>query len=209
MINSIIIPLILLLQGQIFIPISSANRNDFSKIKLTDIGQFGLKRTARSKVPEHYHTGINIKLPNNNYNNEPIFPLAKGKVISKRTDGAYAQLIIEHEINGKKFWTLYEHIAGIKVKVNDFVSPTVPIARFMNKDELNRFGWQFDHFHLEIIKVKPQPKQPDREHPERFYSSYTLTCYTVNDLQKYYFDPLEFIKNNLSTKKPSSPLSKK
>ncbi len=195
MINYLIFSILLFLQGQILSPINSIDRKDFSKIKLTNIGQFGLIRIARSNVPEHYHTGIDIKRPNNNYDNEPIFPLSEGKVISIRTDGAYAQLIIEHEMNRKKFWTLYEHIAGIKVKVNDLVKPSIPIARFMNKDELNRFGWQFDHFHLEILKVRPKEMKPDKEHPERYFYSYTLTCYSLNDLHKYFFDPIGFMKN--------------
>ena len=126
-----------LLPGQISIPIGTVNRQDISKIHLTKIGQFGLIRKARPNVPEHYHTGIDIKRPTDNYESEPIFPIAKGIVISKRTDGPYANLIIEHEINGIKIWTLYEHISGVKVNVTDIVNPQTPIARFMNKEELD------------------------------------------------------------------------
>jgi len=92
-----IFSLIFIFQGQIFLPVNIKNRKDYSKIQLTEIGEFGLKRKARNNIPSHYHTGIDIKLPNNNYFNEPIFPIAEGRVISKRTDGPYAQLIIEHQ----------------------------------------------------------------------------------------------------------------
>lgn len=194
----LIVPIFtIILQGQILIPILLQDRRDISKIQLTEIGKFGLSRKERVNVSEHYHTGIDIKRPGNNYESEPIFPVAMGIVISKRTDGPYANLIIEHEINGQKIWTLYEHIAGIQVKVGDLVDSTTPIARFMNKAELNRNGWQFDHFHLEIIKVRPQRTNPSRENPERFYNSYSLVCYTTSDLQKYYFNPISFLKTNL------------
>ena len=167
---------------------------NISTIQLTEIGQFGLKRKARENVPEHYHTGIDIKRSGNNYNYEPIFPIAEGKVISKRTDGPYANLIIEHTINGKKVWSLYEHIADIKVNIGDWVKPSTHIARFMNKEELNKHGWQFDHFHLEIMKIKPLPIRPTSKNPDRFYNAYSLVCYTMDDLNRYYYNPILFLK---------------
>jgi hypothetical protein len=187
----------ILFNTQIFVPVLSADRQDISTIRLTKIGQFGLIRKARAKIPEHFHTGIDIQRPNNNYDSEPVFPIAIGRVISKRTDGPYANLIIEHEIDGHKCWTLYEHIAGIKVGLKDIVNPGVPIARFMNKNELDRYGWQFDHFHLEILKIKPMAIKPDKTNPERLFNAYSLLCYTTNDLYKYYFNPVEFFKKSL------------
>ena len=184
-------------QDQILLPINIKNRKDICEIQLTTIGAFGLVRKERKTVPSHLHTGIDIKRPTTNYDNEPIFPLASGKVISKRTDGPYAQLIIEHELNSRKFWTIYEHIAGIKVKLNDIVDPEQPIARFMNKAELNKYGWQFDHFHLEILKVKPLKLIPEKSLPDRFYNSYSLICFKKEDLDKYFYNPLDFIRQNL------------
>lgn len=35
----------------------------------------------------------------------------------------------------------------------------------MNTQELNTYGWQFDHVHFEILKIKPQPlKVTNRNH---------------------------------------------
>lgn len=180
------------------LPINSANRSNIATIKLTDIGQFGVLRKAREGVPAHYHTGIDIKRPGSNFHNEPIFPITEGTVISKRTDGPYAQIIVEHSTSELIFWSLYEHVAGISVEVGQLVSPHRPMARFMNKDELNRYGWQFNHFHLEILKIKPIPLEPDAKHPDRFYGSYSLVCYTSQDLKKYYYNPFEFLSKNIS-----------
>lgn len=186
------------LHGQISIPIESVDRQDISKIQLTKIGNFGLIRKSRPTIPQHYHTGIDIKRPGANYESEPIFAIAKGIVISKRTDGPYANLIIEHEIKGIKVWSLYEHISGVKVRVSDIVNTKTPIARFMNKAELDRFGWQFDHFHFELLKVKPIQLKPGNKNPERFFNSYSLTWYSIKDLNTYFYDPIEYFNNNIN-----------
>jgi len=179
------------------IPINTSNRKDISSIQLTEIGKFGLIRKARKTVPAHFHTGIDIKRPNINYNNEPIFSIAQGKIISKRTDGPYAQLIIEHHVDNTVFWTVYEHIAGITVNLHQIVTPDKPIARFMNKIELNKYGWQFDHVHLEILKTKPISIEPSKNTPERFYNSYSLICFKKEDLEKHFYNPLLFLSKNL------------
>lgn len=184
-----------ILTSPIYLPINNPDRKDVSQIQLTAIGQFGIMRKARPNIPAHYHTGIDIKRPGSNYDLEPIFPIARGIIISKRTDGPYANLMLEHEINGAKFWSLYEHIAGICVNTGDTVGPLSPVARFMTKAELNKYGWQFDHFHLEILRVKPMQLKPSKSYPERFYSSYSLVCYTKKDLEKYYYNPLDFLRN--------------
>jgi hypothetical protein len=152
--------LLLYVKSQLFVPVELANRKDVSLIKLTEIGEYGLHRKSRPGILEHYHTGIDIKRPNNNFLNEPIYPIAKGKVISKRDDGAYANIMIEYNLNNIKFWTLYEQVAGIVIGVNDYVTPDKPIARFMNQPQLNGYGWPFDHFHLEILRIKPLPIMP-------------------------------------------------
>lgn len=175
--------------GQVQSPVNS----NLSGIMITRIGQFGLLRKPRPNIPAHYHTGIDILRPGDNYNDEPIFPIAAGKVISKRVDGPYANIIIEHEFEDKKFWTLYEHISRIAVSLNDIVNPKRPIACFMNKHELDQYGWQFDHFHLEILKVEPVMLRPDKAHPERYYQAFTLVCYTKNELNHYYYNPIEFL----------------
>lgn len=180
--------------AQILLPTNSIERDNINELEITKIGAFSEWRKERPGIPAHYHTGIDIKRPNNNYLNEPIFPIAEGIVISIRDDGPYAQIIIEHYISGLAFWTLYEHVAGIEVTLYENVTSNNPIARFMNTNELNRYGWQFDHFHFEVMKIKPFPLSYNDKMPQRKFNSYSLICYNVDDLNKYYFNPIEFLK---------------
>ncbi|MFH2142631.1 MAG: M23 family metallopeptidase [Bacteroidota bacterium] len=177
----------------LLIPIRGKDRNSVKEIVLTEIGQFGIMRKARPNVPAHFHTGIDIKRPVENYENEPVFPITKGMVISIRNDGPYAQIIIVHKKDNNYFWTVYEHIAGIIVSLGENVYPEKPIARFMNKTELNKYGWKFNHIHFETLKIAPKKLKQDDKHPQRKFVPYTLVCYTQEDLEKYYYNPLEFL----------------
>jgi len=170
-------------------------KTELLEIKLSEIGQFGLLRKPRPGIPAHYHTGIDIQRPKENYTDEPIYPIARGKVISIRRDGPYANLIIEHENDDKKFWSLYEHISGIIVDLDANVFPDQPVAHFMNKNELDRYGWQFDHFHLEVLKVRPLKLEPNTEYPDLMFKSYSLICRTGDELNKYYYNPIEFLQS--------------
>ncbi|MBN2425430.1 MAG: M23 family metallopeptidase [Calditrichaceae bacterium] len=183
-------------RADIYLPIDTHNRCSFEALMLTDIGRFGRWRQDRQGIPGHFHTGIDIKRPSDNDDNAVIFPMADGRVISKREDGPYAQLIIEHIFLDETVWTVYEHIAGIKISVGDSVYYNQPVARFMNREELDRFGWQFDHLHFEILKTKPQKLKIDSALPERRYNSYTLICYSKEKLHKYYYDPIEYFEKN-------------
>jgi murein DD-endopeptidase MepM/ murein hydrolase activator NlpD len=177
----------------ISLPVNTVDRNSINTIELTGIGGFGLWRKERPGVPAHFHTGIDIKRPSDNYVDEPVFPIMEGVVISIRRDGPFAQLIIEHE-SDQRFWTVYEHIAWIKVELYEIVKPDSPIARFMNRDELNRYGWQFDHFHFEVLKERPIELKRDSSKPERHFASYSLICFKEDDLNKYFYNPLVFLE---------------
>lgn len=164
-------------------------------VRLTRIGQFGRLRRARPGIPAHLHTGVDIARPSRNYRNEPIYPVARGRVVSRRDDGPYAQLIIEHgPETGDTIWSVYEHIAGIACGLGDSVVPERPIGRFMNRAELDRHGWQFDHLHLEIMKVPPRPRPDDPRLPHCLFMPYGLICYTRKELEARYLDPLIFIR---------------
>ena len=179
-----------------YIPVATENRKSLKELELTEIGEFGRIRKERPGIPAHFHTGIDIKRTGNNYEHELIFPIAEGKVISKRDDGPFAQLIIEHYSNSEKsFWSVYEHIAGIKVNVGDKVSPYNSVARFMNLEELNKYGWQFNHFHLEILKVAPIPRNPTQEQNQLLFKTYGLYCFSEEELLERYYNPIDFLND--------------
>jgi hypothetical protein len=181
------------------LPIAVKDRTTWASVQLTHIGSYGLKRKARPGIPAHLHTGIDIRRPRQNYEYEPILPVTSGTVISIRDDGPFAQIIIEHKLPHKdSVWTVYEHIAAIMVTVGDIVLSHEPIARFMNRQELEKYGWQFDHLHFEILKERPRPLKPNDKTPLRFFSTYSLECYTESDLNKYYYDPISFMEERWS-----------
>ena len=183
---------------EIKLPINVRDRGSLAELHLSPIGEFGLWRKERPNVPAHFHTGIDIMRPGNIYDDNPIFPIAEGIVISNRDDGPFAQLILEHQQNGRTFWSVYEHISGIRVKVHDIVVLAKPIARFMNRNELNNYGWQFDHFHLEILKEAPIRLKANQSNPSRHFNSYTLLCYTKDDLEKFFYNPLTFFETHFN-----------
>jgi hypothetical protein len=181
------------------VPIAAPDRSVTDNLQLTQIGAFAAHRPKRPGIPAHRHTGIDIKRPSMNYFDEPIFPIATGRVISVRRDGPFAQIIVEHEFpDVGRIWSVYEHIAGISCAPGDTVDPFIPIARFMNRPELDQYGFQFDHLHLEILKQPPRPTLPSPQLPDRFFSSYNLICYTEDVLTFYYIDPLQFFEHQAS-----------
>ena len=63
----------------------------------------------------------------------------------------------------------------------------------MNTIELNKYGWQFDHVHFEVMKIKPLPRKPDRKRPSMYYGTYCLVCYNRNQLDEKYYNPQEYL----------------
>lgn len=177
---------------QWLIPLDVENRTSLSDVRLTKIGHFGRWRVARPTVPGHCHTAVDMCRPEPfNYDSEPILPIAHGKVISVRDDGAYAQIIITH---GDSIWSVYEHVAGVEVQAGDIVSNSDTIARFMNSRELEFYGRHFDHLHLEIMKKQPYPRDTLPGQPDLHFGTYALTCYSLDELKRCYFNPLEFLQ---------------
>ena len=192
-----LISILLTSEPGIQIPIQAPDRQSIRFIKLTEIGEFGLERVERKEVAAHLHTGIDIKRGNGNYLHAPIFPIDGGTVISKREDGPFAQLIIEHDQGDLLYWTVYEHIAEIRVDLFQKVDSDTQIARFYNTTELDEYGWQFDHFHFEVLKKRPIQIKPTKSNPDRLFYSHTLACFNERELMNNFYHPLEFLSDHL------------
>jgi murein DD-endopeptidase MepM/ murein hydrolase activator NlpD len=183
-----------------YIPANYKNVTNVNQIRLTKIGDFGLLRKARPGVPKHYHTGIDIQRPDTNYVNEPIFPACSGEIISIIDNGPYSQMIIEHKLETDTLWTVYEHFHVLKKEIGLKVTPVDTIGYYFNKTELNKHGWQFDHFHFEVNKIKPMPINPTKENPKRYFKSYCLICYNEKQLNERLFNPLVFLKDKITVR---------
>lgn len=180
-------------------PIAIADRCSWDTVRLTDIGRFGEPRKPRPGVPTHLHTGIDIRRPSGSYDHEPIFAAAAGTVVSVRDDGPFAQILVEHHPSpGDTVWTVYEHVAGIRVSLGDPVGPDTVLARFMTIAELERHGWQFDHVHFEVMKERPPTLTPTEKLPQRRFGTYALLCYTREQLEQRYHDPFEYLERRWS-----------
>jgi hypothetical protein len=164
-------------------------------VRITAIGEFGAPRREWATIPAHLHTGVDIQRPGGNDAQEPVFAAAAGRVISVRGDIPFSQIIIEHHVDKREIlWTVYEHIGGIRVKVEDRVDAHKPVARFLNREELDRHGWQFNHLHFEIMRARPRRLKPCPRTPQRFFTSHGLVCYTQAQLHERYYNPEIFFK---------------
>jgi murein DD-endopeptidase MepM/ murein hydrolase activator NlpD len=178
-----------------FLPIAARDRQSLDAVRLTGIGAFGRFRAARPSVAAHLHTGADFMRPTNDYANSPVYPAAAGKVISFREDGPFTKVVIEHLLpHGEKCWTVYEHLQNLRIALGQTVSPTQPIGRFMTRAELDRYGWQFDHLHFEVLKTNPQRQKVNDKNPNWQFSTYTLICTTPELLGLHYENPLAFFQ---------------
>ena len=182
---------------RLYLPLKTNNRTVLTDNQLTRIGKYGLLRKARPSVPAHYHTGVDLKRPAQNYTNEPVLAAGSGKIISVRNDGPYSQIIIQHSfVPGDTLWTVYEHLQGITCHVGQQVDVQTSIARFFTKDELNRYGWQFDHVHFEILRSKPLKIRSTPQQPEYFFKTFDIICYTLAELHKRTVNPMDYFQKS-------------
>lgn len=176
------------------LPIAAADRQSLRGLRITPIGDFGRPRKARPRAPAHLHAGLDFMRPGSYSREAAVHPIGPGVVISVRDDGPFAQIMVAHGPPGKAGpWSVYEHVAGIKVRPGDKVTPQLPMARFMTRAELDRYGWQFDHLHLEILKTAPKAIRPTERLPHRRFSSYNLGCRNEAELAMHFADPARFL----------------
>lgn len=177
-----------------YLPIAAADRQSLHGVRITPIGEFGRPRKARPEAPAHLHAGLDFMRPGSCSREAGVYPVGPGTVISVRDDGPFAHIMVAHGQPDKAGpWSVYEHVAGIKVRPGDKVTPRLPMARFMARAELDRYGWQFDHLHLEILKAAPKPIRPTERLPERRFSSQNLGCRNEAELARRFSDPARFL----------------
>lgn len=193
----LILPFLLLLKGSPDSgpgePLQSPFFHSEKKLTLTGIGEFGMWRKDRPGIPGHFHAGIDLARPVPDHEEVLIYPVAKGILISIRQKGPWSQVIIEHGKGRTVWWSVYEHFIPDTGKPGDPVHPDQPIGRLMTLSELNRYGWQFNHLHLELMKILPVPLKPTKEEPDRRFITHGLACFNREKLRKTYWNPADWL----------------
>jgi len=151
-------------------------------------------RAPFGPVKLHYHTGTDIRKKNSSDPNdaagEPVYAIAAGRVIGIYDPPPQRRIIVEHRLPDEtKVWSVYVHIIDEKVIIGQIVDCETIIARLMNARELDQYGREYNHVHLEIMKTKPARF-------DRFYQRETFTCYSEAEVDKYFYDPELFLKSH-------------
>lgn len=171
------------------LPLNTIDRQDWSTLILEPDDHFKALRAPFDSVKLHYHTGIDLQNGNAGSPGEPVYAIAAGKVIAIEDAPPQRRITIEHALaDGTKIWSVYIHIINERVRVGDIVDVETIIARLMNPTELDRYGWEYDHVHLEIMKKLPPIVS-------EFYDRKTFTCYSEGEVDEYFYDPQVFLKN--------------
>jgi murein DD-endopeptidase MepM/ murein hydrolase activator NlpD len=177
-----------------YLPLNTNDRQDWSTVLLDHDAHFNAPRAAFGPVKFHYHTGVDFRNKSFAVPGEPVYAIAAGKVIAIENPHPQRRIVVEHTLpNREKIWSVYIHIIDEKVSIGDNVYPETVIARLMNKAELEMHGLEYNHVHLEIMKqLLPYAAE--------FYQQKTFTCFTENEVDKYYFNPELFLKEHFQKK---------
>jgi len=84
--------------------------------------------TYNGELYKNYHDGIDFI---NNNNDTRVYPVLRGKIITAEwhdTTGYY--IIIQHDINGVRYYSKYAHLEPIHVKVGDKVDVNQSIGNY-------------------------------------------------------------------------------
>ena len=176
------------------LPLKTADRQDWSTVFFEHDAFFKTMRSPFGNVKLHYHTGVDVQQNGgagySDRSGMPVFAIATGKVVAIEDPIPQRRITIEHKLpDGTVVWSVYCHIADEQISVNQIVDTETVIARRMNGPELDQFGWEYNHVHLEILKKLPA-YVTDYNHRK------TFTCYTEMEVDEYFYDPVKFLNNH-------------
>ncbi|MBU1076626.1 MAG: peptidoglycan DD-metalloendopeptidase family protein [Spirochaetes bacterium] len=166
-----------------FVPFNTSNRTDIKTIRV--ISTFGAHRY--SYIKGHMHTGLdNIPKKKGDLKYIFIYPMAHGVVCSIHLGHPHKTIVIKHELeDGSVIFTSYKHLQEIYVKPKQQVTPQTKLARLYTQKEAKLQDGSYDHLHLEIRK-----KFDD-------YGTASWATMTKEQLNKRFYDPLKFMKDNI------------
>ena len=117
-----------------------------------------------------------------------VLAASAGKVVSIYAQEPHRAIMIEHFLPEKKVYTVYAHITNIQVEIGDKVDINSYIANLMNAEQLDRYGWEFNHLHFEILKTT-------RLGEDGKLLSYSTRCKTKKEIYRRYYDPILFFRH--------------
>src|SRR5690606_31973740 len=95
------------------------------------------------------HPGVDIG-PNSDKTRTPIWSAAYGRVVDVQSIENYdlgRRIVIEHDVNGERFFSVYAHLAEIQVEVGTIVDENTRIG-FMGNSPAD---WEMAvHLHFEV-----------------------------------------------------------
>lgn len=174
------------------LPLNTADRQDWSTIFLEPDAHFKALRAPFGPVKLRYHTGTDLQNGNAFVVGEPVYAVATGKVIAIEDPPPQRRITIEHALpDGQRVWSVYIHIIEEQVIVGDMVDTETVIARLMTPAELELYGLEYNHVHLEIMKQMPG-------YAADFQHRKTFTCYTEKEVDDHFYNPVEFLKSQFT-----------
>lgn len=128
----------------------------------------------RSVYRDGHHGALDLKT----FHGQAVYAAAKGKVYYIDTSAKSGlDVRIEHEIEGKKYRTIYEHLLTYKVEVGQEIEVGQQIGNADNT------GWSSgDHLHFQVeqfmngmwVKVDPLPLMSGLNAPQALLYTYQL-----------------------------------
>jgi len=160
---------------------SFANRRSCFELEKKVLDGFGAYRTAG-----HKHAGLDIRASFS----EPVMSIGKGIVRAIYGEFPYRTVLIEHTTrNGGLLYSAYTHIEQINVYVGQQVDEKTVVGRVFNEEEYRKSGFYENHLHFEIRKTM------DR------YKGISIKCFTEEELDRYFYNPLLFFEGSFGNKK--------
>lgn len=174
------------------LPLNTSDRKDWSTLSFEPDAHFKALRAPFGPVKLHYHTGVDLQNSHPQRPAEPVYAIAPGIVIAIDDPLPQRRITIEHTLpDGSTVWSIYVHISNEQVAVGDIVDTETVIGYLMSQAELQIYGREFDHVHLEIMKQMP-------EEAAEYHQRKTFTCYSESEVDEYFFNPVAFLKSRFT-----------
>ena len=163
------------------VPFETSDRYKLNTVKIVSV--FGAPR--ESYLRGHKHTAVDV-IPAKYNNYIYVYPMANGVICSIHLDHPHKTIVVKHKLDdGSVIYTSYKHLQEIYVKNGMHVDQNTKLARLYTKGEAKKQGGSYDHLHLEIRKSFYD------------YGCASWLTMTNDDLNRYFYDPVDFMKKNL------------